>query len=142
MTYPVIFTETGDERGTVLVSIPDLRQATEGFGIDDAIAMARDCIGTYLADEDDSEIPDASSISTIDVSKSEFADAGRSFVSLVDVDIDFFRRKLKSRSVRRNITLPEWLDEMATKAKINVSAVVQDALKKTLGISESRTASA
>lgn len=134
MTYPVIFTETKDERGTVLVSIPDLEITTEGFGIDDAISMARDCIGTYLADEDDSKMPSPSSISAIDVSKSEFADAGRSFVSLVDVDVDFFRRKLKSRSVRRNVTLPEWLDEMATKAKINVSAVVQDALRQRLGI--------
>ncbi len=50
------------------------------------------------------------------------------------MDLNLFRRMEKSRNVRRNITLPEWLDDMATKAKINVSAVTQNALKETLGI--------
>ena len=36
--------------------------------------------------------------------------------------------------VRRNITLPSWLDFEATKAKINVSKVLQEALKKELGV--------
>ena len=45
-----------------------------------------------------------------------------------------FRKIEKSKNVRRNITLPEWLDDMAAKAKINVSAVAQNALKTELGI--------
>lgn len=61
-----------------------------------------------------------------------FAAAGESFASLVDVDLDLFRRRERGRVVRRNITLPEWLDEMASEEKINVSAVVQSALKKEL----------
>ncbi|MFC2478654.1 MAG: hypothetical protein ACFNQG_06470, partial [Treponema socranskii subsp. buccale] len=69
------------------------------------------------------------------VQNSEFAQAGTSFVSLIDVDLEAFRRMEKSRNVRRNITLPEWLDDMATKAKINVSAVAQSALKEKLGVS-------
>ena len=45
-----------------------------------------------------------------------------------------FRKMEKSKTVRRNITLPEWLDEMAAKAKINVSSVTQNALKQKLGL--------
>ena len=107
---------------------------TEGYGIADAIQMAKDYIGNMTYDKQDSELPAATPIESVDISTSDFAKSGKSFVSLVDVDIDSFRRIEKSRNVRRNITLPEWLDDMATNAKINVSAVAQNALKETLGV--------
>ena len=132
--YPVIFTETKDEKNTVLVFIPDFDGMTEGYGIADAISMAKDYIGNRLCDKADAEFPKPTAIADVDTEKGAFADAGTSFVSLVDVDIDAFRRKEKSRMVRRNITLPEWLDTMATEAKINVSAVAQEALKERLKI--------
>jgi len=132
VVYPVVFTETKDEKDTVLVSIPDLNGFTEGYGIADAIAMAKDYIGNALCSMKDADFPAPSRIADVNVSAGEFAGAGAPFASLVDVDIEFFRRKEKSRMVRRNITLPQWLDELATEAKINVSAVVQDALKERL----------
>ncbi len=132
--YPVIFTETKDKKDTVLVYIPDFNGMTEGYGIADAIQMAKDYIGNMTYDKQDSELPAATPIESVDISTSDFAKSGKSFVSLVDVDIDSFRRIEKSRNVRRNITLPEWLDDMATNAKINVSAVAQNALKETLGV--------
>ena len=133
VVYPAIFTQTGDKKDTYLVSIPDLDGATEGHGLTDAIGMAKDYVGNALYDK--SVLPAARAIKDIDVQSSEFAEAGTSFVSLIDVDLEAFRRIEKSRNVRRNITLPEWLDDMATAAKINVSAVAQSALKKRLGIS-------
>ena len=132
--YPVIFTETKDEKDVVLVHIPDINGMTEGYGVADAITMAKDYIGNTLLDVPDSEIPKASKISEISAEKSPFFSDGESFVSLVDVDLDAFRLREKSRSVRRNITLPEWLDDMAAKAKLNVSAIAQNALRKELGI--------
>ena len=134
VVYPAIFTETNDKKKTILVEIPDIKGMTEGYGITDAISMAKDYIGNMLFDKLDSEIPEASAICSIDASKGEFAKSGKSFVSLVDVDLDVFRRMEKSRSVRRNITLPQWLDEMASKSKINVSAVAQEAIKAKLGL--------
>ena len=134
MTYPVIFTQTADEKKTVLVYVPDLDRATEGYGLDDAIKMARDLIGNMLVDTADADFPKASEIDALDVSKSEFAASGKSFVSLVDVDMTVFRRMQKTKTVRRNITLPEWLDDMANAAKINVSALTQEALKQKLEI--------
>ena len=133
VVYPAIFTQTGDKKDTYLVSIPDLNGATEGYGLADAISMAKDYIGNALYDK--AKLPAACTIKDIDVQSSEFAQAGTSFVSLIDVDLEAFRRMGKSRNVRRNITLPEWLDDMATKAKINVSAVAQSALKEKLGVS-------
>ena len=134
LVYPVIFTETKDEKDTILIYIPDLNGMTEGYGLANAISMAKDYIGNYLYSKTDSEFPIPSDISKIKVESGVFADAGESFVSLVDVDIDSYRRRKKSRNVRRNITLPEWLDDMATNEKINVSAVTQNALKQRLGL--------
>lgn len=131
--YPVIFTETA-EKGTVLVYIPSIEGMTEGENIADAIAMAKDYICNALFDKKDSEIPAAKKIDEIDLKSSPFYDCGKSFVSLVDVDLKSFRQREKSKSVRRNITLPQWLDDMASEANLNVSAIAQGALKKELGI--------
>ena len=43
--YPVIFTKIQDEKNTILIEVPDLEILTEGFGIVNAIDMARDAIG-------------------------------------------------------------------------------------------------
>ena len=134
LVYPVIFTETKDEKDTILIYIPDLNGMTEGYGLANAIAMAKDYIGNFLYSKADSDFPIPCEIDDIKAESTVFADAGKSFVSLVDVDIDSFRRRKKSRNVRRNITLPEWLDDMATNEKINVSAVTQNALKQRLGL--------
>jgi len=132
--YPVIFTETAEENGDILVYIPDVDGMTEGKDIADAIAMAKDYIGNALFDKREAELPVAKKIDEIDLKASPFFDSGKSFVSLVDVDLDAFRLREKSKSVRRNITLPQWLDDMVTRAKLNVSAITQSALKKELGI--------
>ena len=55
-------------------------------------------------------------------------------VTLVDVNFDDYRRKNDMRSVRRNVTLPAYLDYAASESGINVSAVLQNALKKVLNI--------
>ena len=64
-----------------------------------------------------------------------FFDAGKSIVSLVDIDFDAYRRKNDMKAVRRNVTLPNWLNTAAEAAHINVSKLLQDALMEKLGVS-------
>lgn len=132
--YPVIFTATHDEFDTYLIYIPDLQGTTEGYGLEDAIRMARDYIGCRLFDKAEEDIPEATDISKVDVSTGEFADAGESFIAMVDLDLESFRRMMSKKSVRRNVSIPEWLDEAANRSHINVSKVLQDALMDRLGI--------
>lgn len=132
--YPAVFTETGNKKNTVLVYIPDLDGMTEGYGVADAIAMAKDYICNFLFDKAQGQVPAASAIDKVRAKKSPFYGQGNTFVSLVDVDLDAFRQRQKAASVRRNITLPQWLDDMAKQAHVNVSAIAQAALKKELGI--------
>ena len=134
--YPVIFTQTKDERDTYLIEIPDLKPiasgVTEGFGLADAIEMARDYIGCTLYDKEDSEIPAASDIKDIDIGQGEFYHDGESIVSIVDIDIDVYRRRLDNRAVRKNVSIPAWMDVEAKRKHLNLSRLLQEALKEKL----------
>lgn len=133
--YPALFTEDKKDGG-YLVEVPDLNVRTQGEDVNDAIYMARDIIGLTLIEmEDDGEvIPPPTDASAIEPKKGEFYKYGKTFVSMVDIDTAAYRRKMDNTSVRRNVTLPKWLDSQAKEAKINVSKVLQEALKEKLGI--------
>ena len=132
--YPVIFTQTHDDKDTVLIEIPDIKGMTEGYGMADAINMARDYIGETFYEVPDEEVTAASKISDIDIQNGTFAGEGDSIISYVDTDLDAHRRKLNNKSVRKNVSIPSWLNEAAEKAHINVSRVLQDALMERLEI--------
>lgn len=133
--YPVIFTQTDT---CVLVEVPDMEILTEGSDMVDAIDMARDAIGLKgISMEDDMlELPKASGIHEINLEKGAFALEGVSYISLVDIDFSEYRRKVDNRTVRRNVTLPNWLNREAEKAHVNVSRVLQEALMEKLGVAK------
>ena len=140
VTYPVIFTEV---ETNILIEVPDLGILTEANGdgekkgtIADAITMARDAIGiSCIEKEDEGEnLISPSQLSEVEISKGTFFGEGKSFVSLVDVDLVIYRRMLDNKTVRRNVTLPNWLNQEADKAKVNVSKVLQEALMTKLGV--------
>ena len=132
--YPVIFTKTED---CILVEVPDLQILTEGKDLVDAIEMARDAIGLKGISLEDAgmEIPEASDIESVDASKGTFADDGEGMVSVVDIDFMEYRRKVDNKTVRRNVTLTNWLNREAETAHINVSKVLQEALMVKLNVS-------
>ncbi len=129
--YPVIFTQT---EGCILVEVPDLEIFTEGKDFSDAIEMARDAIGLkgISLEDDKMALPEPSQ--DIDIKNSTFAAEGKTILSLVDVDFQVYRRKNDNKMVRRNVTLPNWLDQEAERANINVSKISQDALMDKLEV--------
>lgn len=134
--YPVILTATKDAKDTYLIYIPDIDGISEGYGIEDAYHMARDYIGGMLYDMPDDEIPQASPISSIDVASGTFADAGESFVTLIDLDLEAYRRSINNKAVRRNVSIPAWLNQAAEDAHLNVSRILQEALMDKLGVNQ------
>ena len=54
--------------------------------------------------------------------------------ALVLVDFDAYRAKLENRAIRKNLTIPSWLNVEAEAAHIHFSATLQEALKQKLGI--------
>lgn len=134
--YPVIFTRTEDKKDTILIEVPDLEILTEGFGIADAIEMARDAIGISGITLEDMgrPVPFPSEMKEIDFAKLNFASPGKSFLSLVDVDFAKYRKKIDNKMVRKNVTIPNWLNKAVEKEKINVSKVLQEALMEKIGM--------
>lgn len=62
-----------------------------------------------------------------------FASEGESIISLVDIDFQEYRRKNDNKMVRRNVTLPNWLNKLTEKERLNVSRVLQEALMQKVG---------
>ena len=66
--------------------------------------------------------------------RNRFPHAENEIVSFVDIDLSAYRRSVEKATVRRNVSLPAWLNNAAEDAGLNVSAVLQSALKTQLGI--------
>lgn len=126
--YPIVMTKAGED---IIVYVPDFDCNTQGSDYADAMEMARDAIGLMgITMEDDGEaIPAAS-----EPGKVAADHAGEGIVTLVDVDFTEYRKANDMRTVRRNVSLPNWLNVRAEQSGINVSAVLQKALKQELGI--------
>ncbi|MBQ1228566.1 MAG: type II toxin-antitoxin system HicB family antitoxin [Firmicutes bacterium] len=125
--YPIVLTQ-GKEK--IVVYVPDFNINTQGDDMADAMEMARDAIGLMGIDmEDEGEmLPEGSSFIAV---KDEYPD---DIVTLVDVDFAEYRRKNDLRAVKKNCTIPSWLNFEAEKAGVNFSAVLQAALKRELDI--------
>ena len=125
--YPIILEPIDD--GGFLVYCPDFAITTEGNDSADALYMARDAISLMGMDliEDHKPVPVPSDLKEI---KTESAN----ITLLVDVDFEKYRREFSSKSVRKNCTLPEWLNEAATEKGLNFSQILQEGLKEALGL--------
>ena len=136
--YPIFIVE---QNGDFLVYVPDMDIYTEGASMADAIEMARDAIGLKGIDyEDDNKalpIPSTRDAAIAKAKKdTEIFDYSTGILTLVDVNFTEYRRKIDNKAVRRNVTLPNWLNAEAEKAQINVSRVLQEALINMLGVSK------
>ncbi len=125
--YPIIIAEESDG---YYVSIPDFDIATQGSSIADSIVMARDAIGLMGIDmeDDGKELPKPGS-TKVTPDKDDI-------VTLVDVDFIEYRKRAENRSVKKNCTIPYWLNVEAEKAGLNFSKVLQEALQSVLKTSE------
>lgn len=129
--YPAIF-HTAEEGG-YWIEFPDLPMAnTQGEDLEDALYMAKDCLGVYLSclEEENEEIPKPT-IPFTNISELNKGD----FIQLIEVYISPYRDEYKNEMERRNVTIPRWLNDIVKEKKINCSAVLTTALKEKLGIS-------
>ena len=120
--YPAIFTK--EENGLYSINFPDIQGCyTSGQNLEDGHEMASDVLPMVLCrlEDENNEVPAPSDPKSIQVDDA-------SFVSLVACDTVSYRVQEDTRAVRRNITLPAWLDAAVSKTGLNVSGFVQRAL--------------
>ncbi len=132
--YPACFYK--EKEGGYSVIFPDLNHlSTCGETLEEAVAMAVDCLAGYLYTlQKDGEIPArASDMEKIDIN-AEYGEYETAFVNLVSVDVNEYAKSHFEKSVKKTLTIPAWLNVMAENANINFSQVLQQALKERLNI--------
>lgn len=127
LIYPAVF-EPLEEQDGFCVAFPDLPGCvTQGDSLENAFEMAVDAASGWVLDEmeDGRKAPKASDIRDVEIFDNSFA-------NLILLDMDSYAEKYGSKAVRKNCTIPAWLNTAAEQANINFSAVLQSALKKQL----------
>lgn len=87
------------------------------------------CMMLYDLEREGAAIPAASSVGDILQKIS-----GDAFITLIACDTMEYRKFHDNRAVKKTLSIPSWLNEMAEKAGINFSGTLQEALKQQLGI--------
>jgi len=129
LVYPAIFTPLEEQNG-YCVTVPDLPGCvTQGNDLADAIEMVVDAASGWVLDEleDGKKPPLASKAKDIPVEK-------ETFVNLIVLDMDAYAEKYGDKAIRKNCTIPAWMNTMAERAGINFSALLQRALTEDLQI--------
>ena len=124
IVYPAIFSS---ENNTYNVTFPDVAEAiTFGENIPEAVIMAQSALGLALYEQ--TQMPPASSPKDIHLKSDE------DFVVMISLDLNEYRRKNHAKIVRKNTSIPEWLNILVEKENINFSQTLTDALKQKLGV--------
>lgn len=124
LIYPAVFKPFSDQSGGYVVEFPDLPGCvTEGKDLKQAIEMGIDAASGWILGEleDGEQIPPASNYSEITTEKG-------CMLNMLLLDIDSYEEKYGEKSVRKNLTIPAWLNTFAEKNNINFSKILQDSL--------------
>lgn len=124
LTYPACFYPCEDKKNGYTVEVPDLPGCvSEGDTLADAILMATDAASGWVLDEleDGNPVPQSSAPENITPEQG-------GFVTMLVLDMDAYSEKYGTKAVRKNLTIPAWLNTFAEKNGINFSQVLQDSL--------------
>jgi len=125
--YPAIFHK---EDNTYWVEFPDL-EGCQSFGnsLKETVESAQEAMEAYIETllEQGKELPEPTDISIITIESD-------SFVSLITSKMDGYLKK--SKAVKKTLTIPEWLNDMAEEQHINFSQTLQIALLERLKINK------
>lgn len=124
LIYPAVFYPFSDGSGGYVVEFPDLPGCvTEGKNLEEAFEMSTDAASGWVLDEleEGNPVPEASNYS--DVVPRENGQ-----VNMILLDMDAYAERYGEKAVRKNVTIPAWLNTFAEKQKINFSQILQEAL--------------
>ena len=124
--YPAIFTP--ENNGCYSVDFPDIDGCyTCGDNLSDAIYMAEDALALMLYHYEVEDLP-------LPVISGEYELKDDEFVNYIRCDTLEYQKMNNNKSVKKTLTIPEWLNERAERANVNFSGILQEALKEKLGL--------
>lgn len=124
LIYPAVFYPFSDGSGGYVVEFPDLPGCvTEGKDLENAFENATDAASGWVLDEleEGNAVPKASNYDSV-----QKRDGGQ--VNMILLDMDTYAEQYGEKAVRKNVTIPAWLNSYAEKQRINFSQVLQEAL--------------
>lgn len=126
--YPAIFTYAEDG---ISVEYPDLPGCyTCGADDEEAVQMATEALQLHLfgMERDGDEIPAPTPAKQIPITSEQV-------IVLISANMRLARLEMSNKAVKKTLTVPYWLNEMAEAHHINFSQLLQEALKEALGLS-------
>ena len=108
--YPAVFHIA--EEGGYWVTFPDFPEClTQGENMQEAYDMAIDALGLILTDDinDHKELPEPSNITHVD----------DGVVVIIPYDYLEYNRKYHNKSIKKTLTIPEWLNNEALRLNLN-----------------------
>ena len=130
VSYPAVFYKYPE--GNYGVSLPDFDVATCGEDLEDAIKMAIECLAGEIkwCKEQGEEIPKPTlDLDLVEVDERDEENNYVEFIKqIITVDADEYAKKYFNKSVKKNLTIPKWLNDEAVALNINFSKVLQKAL--------------
>ena len=135
LTYPAIITHEDD---LFYIGFPDIEEniedcfyVTYGDSFNDAIEMGKEYLILKLEDYENNKknFPKTSSISDL---KRKLKNNQE--IIYITLNYEYEKSLIKLAYVKKTLTIPSYLDILAKNKNINFSQVLQNALKKELGI--------
>ncbi|MHB9145573.1 MAG: type II toxin-antitoxin system HicB family antitoxin [Symbiobacteriia bacterium] len=125
--FPAILSLAADG---ISVEFPDLPGClTCGDTEEEALRMAQEALALHIwGMEDDGDlIPQPARLADLTTEKNQV-------VTLVEAWMPPFRDKMANKAVKKTLTIPKWLNDLAEAKQVNFSHVLQAALKNYLGV--------
>jgi predicted RNase H-like HicB family nuclease len=127
--YPAIFSYAPDG---ISIEFPDLPGCLPcGKTTEEALKNAKEAMALHLwgMENDNVPIPEPSPIDEIKLKPSQV-------IVLVEVYLPIYRDAIENQSVKKTLTIPQWLNKIAEENHVNFSQILQKALKEHLGIND------
>ncbi|RLK62540.1 HicB family protein [Atopobacter sp. AH10] len=125
--YPAVFTPEEGNPNILNVKFPDVPGAlTFGSDLKEAMFNASEALALMLYDEKNLPVP-----SDIKVIRGDYPS---SIVEYIGVDLSEASKTISTPSVKKNTTIPTWLNNLAIQHNINFSQTLTEALKEKLGV--------
>lgn len=127
-TFPCII-KFDQEDKIYYVRFPDIDEAfTDGDSLKEAIYNAQEVLGLVIYEREKMgrEIPNA----TESMIKTEDNES----LSYISVWMPLVRDRIEEKSVKKTLTIPKWLNDLAEENNVNFSQLLQVAIKKHIGL--------
>lgn len=120
-TYTAVITESN---GTFYAKVPDISGCiTTGTTLSKAIELITDALNACLVVLEDENIQPQTPTPQSNI-KHDVND----ILTIIQADTILYRSQTDTKAVRKNVSLPAWMSNLADKRGINCSKVLQDAL--------------